>query len=269
MRRTARLALPIVLGALAASAACSTSSSAPPPSAFDASAADGATDAGNGASFEGSIAPDPDASPFASCATGSTRAIFDPVYMLFVVDASGSMSQDGKWGAVVPALELFIDLLAQRKDTTFGVGLTIFSDTNDPTKGMGPYPGFDVPIAYVDAAHGAALHARLAQAAPKYDTPTLAVLTGQYGALETFAPQPPLQAGGKKVLVFMTDGVPYPDPSGTEQQQCIQAATNELAKPAPAGPITTMAVGVGYFFPYDPVTYDVKFMGELAKRRAL
>jgi hypothetical protein len=200
----------------------------------------------------------------AACATGTARAILSPIYLLVVLDGSGSMSEDGKWGAVVPALEDLVDDLQERGDPSYGMGLTVFSDTNDPTMGNGPYPTMNVPIAFVDATQAAAIHARLDFAQPMYQTPTLAVLTGQYAAMESFTPPPTLSPGGRKVVVFMTDGVPYPDDGGTEQDASIAAAAAELAKSAPAGPITTLAVGIGYYFPYAPEDYDPVFMGELA-----
>ncbi len=200
----------------------------------------------------------------AACATGTARAILSPIYLLVVLDGSGSMGVDGKWAAVVPALESLVDDLQERADPSYGMGLTVFSDTNDPTMGVGPYPAMDVPIGFVDSNQAAAIHARLDFAQPMFQTPTLAVLTGQYAAMESFTPPPTLSPGGRKVVVFMTDGVPYPDDGGTEQDASIAAAAAEFAKSAPAGPITTLAVGIGYYFPYAPQDYDPVFMGELA-----
>jgi hypothetical protein len=193
------------------------------------------------------------------CATGTLRAIKDPIVMLIVLDGSGSMTEDQKWAAVVPALGAFIDDLEQHADPSFGLGLTIFSDANDPTGGNGPYNSIDVPIAYVDATQAAALHSRLQNTQPKGQTPTYEVLSGQYPLLEAFAPKPPLLPGGKKALVFMTDGVPYPDDAGTERPNSIQAVKDALGKG-----VITLAVGIGYTFPYDPQVYDPLFMAQLA-----
>jgi hypothetical protein len=195
----------------------------------------------------------------AGCATATAKVVRDPIYMLMVLDGSGSMSQDHKWDAIVPALEAFVDDLQSQNDVSFGVGLTVFSDSLDATNGAGPYTKVDVPIAYVDAPQAAALHARLDPAQPKAQTPTYQVLSGQYPLLEAFAPAAPLLPNGKKVLVFMTDGVPYPDADGTAKPKSIQAAKDELAKG-----VLTFAVGIGYTFPYDPTTYDPLFMAQLA-----
>src|SRR5580704_15173808 len=75
----------------------------------------------------------------AGCATASSEAKRQPVYLLFVLDGSGSMSQDNKWTAVVPALQSIFAQMASAGDTGIGAGLIVFSDTNDPTTGSGPY----------------------------------------------------------------------------------------------------------------------------------
>lgn len=254
------LALSSCIAAIAI-AACSSSKNA---SNGFVDAGGDATSGVDGGALDGNFPPPRDASLFeAGCATGTTRAIKDPIYVLMVLDGSGSMANDSKWKAIVPALDLFIDELANRSDTSFGLGLTIFSDVNDATMGLGPYPKMDVPIAVVDSGQALRLHQRLDTTAPRQQTPTLAVLKGQNAALASFAPSLPLRPGGKKALVLMTDGVPNPDPN-TQKPLCVQAVADAYALAAPEGPITTLAVGIGYFFPYAPLDYDQGFMGELA-----
>ena len=198
------------------------------------------------------------------CATAKAPIQRDPIYMLFVLDGSGSMKEDGKWRAAVPALSAFIDSLAAKKDTSFGLGLTVFSDTLDKTGGAGPYDTMDVPIAFVDDAQASALKSRIGFARPYGQTPTYSVLSGQYALLEKYAPSAPLETQrGHKVLVLMTDGVPTPD-ADTQKPKIIQAAKDELALAAPVGPITTFAVGIGYTFPLDQQVYDPLFMAQLA-----
>jgi hypothetical protein len=250
--------------AVGALSACSEAGSGPNASGFPPlDAAIPATDGGAGVDVD--LGRPGDASLFeGGCATGTARAIHDPIYMLFVVDGSGSMNADSKWAALVPALDLLIDDLLLQKDTSFAIGLTIFSDTNDVTLGKGPYATVDVPVAYVDSVQAAKLHARLDNAKPRYDTPTLAVLNGQFPVIESFVPAPPLVPGGKRVVAFMTDGVPYPDPNDTQKPLVVKLVGDEFAKVAPAGPITTVAVGIGYFLPYSPTTYDPTFMGNVA-----
>jgi hypothetical protein len=265
-----RVVLALSCGALAAIAAtwggCAHSRGG------DSDTADGGLDPDAGAGPDvilgdaSSLGTDPTDAPLtldAACAHAKANVLRDPIYALIVLDGSGSMSEESKWAAVVPALDAFIDDLQSLGDKSFGLGLTIFSDSNDPTQGNGPYPNFDVPIAFVDLTHAQALHARLDHAAPAGQTPTLAVLTGQYAQMEAFTPPGPLLPNGTKVVVLMTDGVPYPN-TETQKQPSIQAALDERQTPGPKGPITTFAVGIGHYFPLDTTTYDPQFMGALA-----
>jgi len=207
----------------------------------------------------------------AGCATATASVTRQPVYMLIVLDGSGSMQMENKWSAVVPALDAFFDDLLNNPDPSFGVGLTIFSDKNDPQCGggnfgncVGPYPTMNVAIADVSSTQAAALHARLDNTSPQGDTPTVAVLQGQYAALDAYTPVSPLPAGGQKVLVLMTDGVPNDannDPQSQLQQECITQATQQFAM---TPPVITFAVGIGDYSPLDTTQYDPAFMGELA-----
>ncbi len=210
----------------------------------------------------------------AGCATASSEAKRQPVYLLFVLDGSGSMNQDNKWTAVVPALQSIFSQMESAGDTGIGAGLIVFSDTNDPTTGSGPYPSSaDVSVSLVDAAHQAALDKRLA-GMPQNGTPTHAALTGGYGELEAFAPAAPLQAGGKKVLVLITDGVPTDDCmsipllSSYSTNACVVLAGNELKAAAPKGPIDTFVIGVGDFSAgsfFGLGGIDPSFLGNLAQ----
>ena len=215
----------------------------------------------------------------AGCATAMAKATKQPVYMMFVLDGSGSMTQDSKWVSVVPALNAIFADMATKMDTGVGAGLIVFSDSMDPTSNgftEGPYPtNVDVPIAYVSASQKTALNTRLS-GSPFGGTPTQAALggpgTGGYGALESFSPKAPLQPGGKKVLILLTDGVPT-DGCATSGMAgynyagnaCMMTAAAELAKASPAGPILTFAIGVGIFPSTDLTNFDPAFLGNLAK----
>jgi hypothetical protein len=203
----------------------------------------------------------------ASCATSTAKAAPQPVYMLFVLDGSGSMAQQNKWTAVVPALDSIFDQFNTQADTNFGAGIIAFSDSRDPTCGgflggcTGPYPtSVDVSVAFVDGAQHTKLRGRIDGATQSGDTPTHAALVGGYSELESFTPASPLKPGGKKVLVLLTDGVPT-DGSNT---QCIAAAGQELTKASPQGPITTFVIGVGVFPSTNTQSYDPAFLGQLA-----
>jgi hypothetical protein len=197
-----------------------------------------------------------------------------PVYLEFVLDASGSMKQENKWAAAVPALNSIFMQMQMAADPGVGVGLIIFSDSNDPTMGMGPYPSSaDVPIAYVDANQLAALSKRIS-GNPMNSTPTHAALMGGYSVLEGFQPKAPLQAGGKKVLVLVTDGAPTDDCTtgagflSYTSDPCIVEAGQELMAAPPKGPIETFVVGVGDFSASalgGLLGIDPKFLGNLAQ----
>jgi hypothetical protein len=205
----------------------------------------------------------------AGCATASAAAARAPVYMLFVLDGSGSMGQDNKWTAVTGALQSIF--ASMEKDTGLGVGLIVFSDSMDQTTGSGPgpypEPGIDVPLGYVDANQLTALDQRMS-GSPGSNTPTYYGLQGGYGELSGFTPSAPLQPGGSKVLVLITDGVPTDQYCSTKHagtnyptNPCVQMATqNSTANP----PVRTFVIGVGQFPSSNAQSFDPLFLGNLA-----
>ncbi len=207
-----------------------------------------------------------DAGDDATCAGTIVPLSREPVYMLIIMDGSGSMLDplvpNGptglKWQAARDAFVSFVDDVAKANDVAFGLGLFLF----DGTKGVPDFLLYDVPIAYVDAKHAGVLKQRVLGADPQGGTPIKRALEGQIPLLEDFVPLKPLKPNGKRVLVVMTDGVPD-GPSDVQpqvQQQCVDLVDNaRLGK----GQITTFAVGVG-----DPqsvdTTYNEVFVGRLA-----
>ncbi|HEX3771770.1 MAG TPA: vWA domain-containing protein [Polyangiaceae bacterium] len=209
----------------------------------------------------------------AGCATASSQAKRQPVYLEFVLDGSGSMRSDNKWTAVVPALQSIFAEMKQAGDPGVAAGLVVFSDTLDVTSGSGPYPSrADVPVGFVDAAQQSKLDARLT-GMPEDSTPTHAALTGGYGVLEGYQAAAPVQSGGKKVLVLITDGVPSDDcatnpfnPSYSTNP-CIVEAGGKLEEGAPKGPVETFVLGVGDFSTasfFGTIGIDPSFLGNLA-----
>jgi hypothetical protein len=175
-----------------------------------------ATDAGGADAHPFSIAADAPSDapqPFEGCATSTLVMARSPIFLEFVIDASGSMKGD-KWTALVAALDGIYDDMLLQSDAKLGVGMLVFSDTKDATIGTGPYPVStangvdkynDVSIGYVDQAHHDALRRRVD--APVYAsllTPTLAALKGGFSVLESLSPAAPLPTDGRKVLVLMT-----------------------------------------------------------------
>jgi hypothetical protein len=189
--------------------------------------------------------------------------------MLFVEDGSGSMKQNSKWVAVVPALESIFDDMQTKADPGVGAGLIVFSDSLDQTGASGPYPepGIDVPIAFVNASQDTALHTRLS-GTPSSRTPTHAALTGGYSELEAFTPSSPLLPGGKKVVVLITDGAATDDCQGSGSYQtnpCVQLAAMKLTEAAPQGPILTYVIGVGVYPSTSLSNFDPSFLGNVAQ----
>jgi hypothetical protein len=256
-RRTPLIAVP-VLAWLAAVPACNCESNAQ---------SVGVQDLATGPTLDVDAAlANPDALFAASCATGSGAAARDPVYLLFVLDGSYSMTYQNKWTAVTAALDAIFDQFQTLADPSFGVGFTIFADTGDPTimdTTAGPYDKMDVPIAFVDATQNAKLRARIDNNMPKLGTPTYEVLSGQFPLLESYMPAAPLKPNGRRVLVFITDGVPDPDmPAGANEAPYSLALVKAEAQKTPA--IQTFAIGVGQLSPLDNTVYDPAFMGQLA-----
>ena len=220
-------------------------------------------DGGFGSSEGGSLGD-------AGCATATAQATKTPVYMVFILDGSGSMEQDNKWPAATGALEAIFADMQTKADPGVGVGLIVFSDTLDKTHATGPYPepGIDVPINFVGAAQDSALNARLS-GKPSGDTPTGTALKGGYGELETYVAMTPLPPGGQKVLVLITDGVPtdrcVENGYSYAANPCVIEAGQELGKAAPTGPILTFVVGTGVLPSYDLTNFDPSFLGNLAQ----
>lgn len=103
-------------------------------------------------------------------------------------------------------------------------------------------------------------------------TPTDTALTGGYGALETFQAKAPLTAGGKKVLVLITDGAPTDGcnvvssaVNGYASNACVVLAGQKLMEASPKGPIETFVVGVGAFPSRAAITFDPSFLGCVAQ----
>jgi hypothetical protein len=207
----------------------------------------------------------------AGCATAMAQAHGSAVYLLFVLDGSGSMKQDNKWAAVVPALTDIFSQMEKTADPGVGAGLVVFSDTMDSTAGAGPYPSSaDVPLGYVSAAQNTALAARLG-GQPMSGTPTQTALNGGYMELEQFTPKAPLTADGKKVVVLITDGAPTDGCSilsslnSYTMNPCVVTAGQKLMEMGPQGPVETFVIGVGDFPSTVALTFDPSFLGYLAQ----
>lgn len=250
-------------GTTSGSSGASSGSSGESSSGFSSSGTSGAS--------SGSSGEDPTKN---SCATASAEAKRLPVYMLFVIDGSGSMDgfdgvnyiagereadpaspgrQTGKkWIATRDALGAFFDDLASKNDPSFAVGMYLFSST-----ALKPATGVDVAINFVNAAQATALKTRLAPPVfPNSGTPLAESITGQLAILKAYTPAAPVQPGGKYVLVAMTDGIPT-DSKTTAINALTTARTG-------TPPVATFAVGVGNEDASPTTVYDEAFMKDLA-----
>lgn len=244
----------------------------------DATASSSGGSSGSGSGVGGSSGSFGDSGPVeggnlgdAGCATATAKATKTPVYMLFVLDGSGSMSQNNKWTAATTALKAIFSDMNKQADPGLGAGLIVFSDSGDSTGGSGPYPtATDVPINFVGSAQLSSLDNRVG-GQPFDGTPTGTVLQGGYAELENYVAMTPLPPGGQKVLVLITDGVPTDNcaPPGTTgynymTNACVMEAATELAKAKPKGPILTYVIGTGVFPSTDLTNFDPNWLGNLA-----
>ena len=262
------LALVFLLAAGAVAASCAGSTPADltrgaGPGA-DGGPGGGADVGGGGANEDGFWAPQPEVdsgplTPDAACAGVKSEAQRLPVYMLIVLDGSGSMSSNAKWASSVAALSDFFSRVAASSDLSFGLGMTVFSDSRESA--YGGRLRIQVPIRFVDAAHQALLTTRLTSASPSGGTPTLETMRPAYTNVAAYAPEAPLLPGGKKVIVLISDGVPN---GGTTEQTNIINLARQQANLQPAElAIATFSMGVG-LLGGSTSAYDPKFMAQVA-----
>ena len=249
----------------------------PPVSSFG----DAALDGGDGGGFDLD----------GGCATATAEARRIPVYMMLVIDGSGSMdgfdgtayvagereidpetltprmdltnqptqSSGKKWIAVRGALKSFFDGLVAKPDPSLAVGMYLFS-----SNAAKPSAQVDIAIGYVDATQATALKGRLSP--PVYaalGTPLAASVRGQRPILTGYVPRAPVLPGGKYVMVMMTDGVPNSATLTQPQANAdVIAAINETRGGTPSA--TVFVVGVGN--PSARVDqYDELFLGQAAQ----
>ena len=195
----------------------------------------------------------------AGCAGVKSEAKRSPVYMLVVLDGSGSMSSDSKWTASRTALMNFFTQVQASNDDSFGLGMTVFSDSRESS--FGGRRVIQVPVRFVDAAQASSLSARLTGSSPSGGTPTFETMSAAYPNMAAYAPAAPLQNGGKKVIVHISDGVP--NGGSSEQSQVVNLARQQAnIQPADLA-ITTFSVGVG-LIGGSTSGYDPKFMAQVA-----
>lgn len=193
-----------------------------------------------------------------ACAKGKTGTRKLPGYIELVLDGSGSMG-GAKWTALVSAVKQVMTKWKNDADPTFGAGVSIFEDSNDPTGGNGPYPSSaDVKIRVVDASQVSKVNTRVSGSSGGL-TPSLEALTGNYTYIDAFNPTTGgLPTGGKKIVVFMSDGAPSDDTVGSNGSSACSA----LAKRYLTKGITTYSI----LFADSSTTASLRsFMGGIAQ----
>jgi uncharacterized protein YegL len=175
---------------------------------------------------------------FEACATGKTGTRKLPGYIELVLDGSGSMDGD-KWTALVTAVKQVVAKWKADADPSFGVGVSVFSDSNDPTSGSGAYPtSADVKIRPADASQVSKVNTRMSGSALG-GTPSKKALTGNYTYVDGFNPATAgLPTGGKKIIVFMSDGDPSDDTVGSNGS----SSSATLARTYLAKGVTTYSI---------------------------
>jgi hypothetical protein len=160
-----------------------------------------------------------------------------------------------KWLAARGALTAYFDSAAAAADNRIGVGMFLFDGrTHDDAP-------WAVKPAAMSAEQTAALKATVLppEFATEGGTPLRAALTSQTALIRAFTPELPLQPGGKRVLVLMTDGTP--GDCGANRQNCVDdVVAMHLGDPA----ITTFVIGIGDVDDDEGSVYDEKFLSRLA-----
>lgn len=161
-----------------------------------------------------------------------------------------------KWLAARGALVSYFDTVAVANDPRLAVGMFLFDGGTNDTSPWAVAPA----MVGVDQANAL----KTTVLPPSYPTaggtPLRAALRSQSAALAGFTPQAPLEAGGKRVLVVMTDGAP--GDCGANRNACVEdvqaLVTGESA-------ITTFVIGVGDVDDPEGSVYDERFLSRLAK----
>lgn len=198
-------------------------------------AGNGSGGSGAGSLFDASPNNDGSLNGDSACAASSQKGTQAPLDMFVMLDQSGSMSDNNKWGSVVNALTQFVQ---DPSTAGIGIGLQYFAlspgggscpstcVTNADCAGCGPgntcfigtclpgggsdscnaadYATAEVPIAPLPG-NAQAIIASLQKHAPSTGTPSSAALQGAIQFAQGWALQ---HTDHKTIVVFATDGDP-------------------------------------------------------------
>jgi hypothetical protein len=162
----------------------------------------------------------------AQCATSTDKAQLVPVYLVFMIDRSGSMAQDSKWPTIVSGLETFF---ADPKSAGMNASIAFFKSANECDVNS-----YATPAVAMTALPSNQFKTTIDTYAPNGGTPTLPAIQG---AIQYAKSQEQAHPGSKVAVVLATDGIPN-DCNSTVQNVTAEAAIA-------ASTLPTYVIGVG------------------------
>ncbi len=198
---------------------------------------DGGQNGSSGGAFgsSGSSGNPGGVTPGSACATSSAGANGLPVYLVFMVDKSGSMDQNSKWTSATAALDNFF---GSTTSTGLHASIQFFGQSDKCNTAVYATPA--VPMTALPA--GPTFQSIIAKNNPGGGTPTIAAEGG--AILYAQQIQKTLKPGEKVVIVLVTDGDPN-DCAQNPKDVAGAAAEVAAAAKAVAASIPTYVIGVG------------------------
>ena len=167
----------------------------------------------------------------AACATQTATAQARPVYLVFMFDKSGSMSDSGKWPSAKAASRAFFE---SPDSKGVSASLTFFPDKSNYSCNVSAY---DTPKVSIETLPSTSFGDQLDLQSPAGGTPTYQALQG---AID-YAQQVATGQGkdGKTAIVLVTDGLP--------DSNCNNSSVSNVKSLAAsvAATIPTYVIGVG------------------------
>lgn len=162
----------------------------------------------------------------AQCASTTDKAQLVPVYLVFMIDRSGSMSQDAKWPTIVSGLESFFN---DPKSSGISASVQFFKSPNECDVNS-----YATPAVAMTALPSPAFKTTIDTYSPNGGTPTLPALQG---AIQYAKTQEQAHPGSKVAVVLATDGIPNDCNSNVQNVSAAAAAV--------ASTLPTYVIGVG------------------------
>lgn len=192
----------------------------------------GGNPGGSSGSSSGGVVDVKPVSPTDACASSNAGVDALPIYLVFMVDRSGSMGGNDLAVRWTPAVAALKDFFADPASANISASLAFFRQASDECN---PSSYATPAVAMRALPEVAAFAGALDATSPSGNTPTLPAEQGAIQYAQTVASG--LTAGEKVAVVLVTDG----DPNG-----CSSTPANTAAAAASvAGTIKTYVIGVG------------------------